>query len=510
MKSHLNNYLKYKKIYNLKIKNKENYNNKNISNNKSPNDSSGIIKNSKENKKNDNSEYSNENSEDINYISSPYLKDKILSPGDDDICIPKHTSQSKDNCQGNDDICLNNIFKSMPPNNNNNKKILILDLDETLVHSSFLPLRNNKNNNKMIEPDIFLKIFFDKKYYDVYVLTRPYMYEFLNDMSKLFIIYIFTASVKEYANPLLNVIDKNNIISKRLYRDSCTLNNDGKYVKNLNIFNYNLKDVILIDNNPISYSFNKENGIPIKSWHNDKNDKELLKMRNFLNFLSSVDDVRYYISKVVENDEISFYKVNTIIAKEININKEGDINYKKNKRKIRKNSFHKNYSVINNKNSNITPHKKINFNKNENTYSKIFSRTEIYNNSGPINYRDPHPKNFFRKINKNKSPVSVNSNINHNNFKININSINFNLVNRKTYKRKLIKNDINNQNMNNFKLLMNNLDFEKNLNDSDEFNKNKDFLSKNIKNNNTNSTNNFNASCYSYNKDKKNEFNIWL
>ena len=36
-------------------------------------------------------------------------------------------------------------------------------------------------------------------------------------------------------------------------------------------------------------------------------------MRNFLNFLSSVDDVRYYIPKVVVNEEISYYKVNLMI-----------------------------------------------------------------------------------------------------------------------------------------------------------------------------------------------------
>ena len=62
-------------------------------------------------------------------------------------------------------------------------------------------------------------------------------------MSKLFIIYIFTASIKEYATPLLNEIDKNNIIEKRLFRDSCTLTNGGKYVKNLNILNYKIKYV---------------------------------------------------------------------------------------------------------------------------------------------------------------------------------------------------------------------------------------------------------------------------
>ena len=107
MKSHMNNYLKR-----LSIKNKTNLNNNNKNIKESPIDSfskfSNII-NNKNNSKNDISEYSNENSDDINYISSPYLKDKILSPGDDDICLPKQSSPPKDNPQGYDDICLYNI-----------------------------------------------------------------------------------------------------------------------------------------------------------------------------------------------------------------------------------------------------------------------------------------------------------------------------------------------------------------------------------------------------------------
>ena len=215
--------------------------------------------------------YSSENSDDINYNPSPALKDKILSPGDDDICIQKSNFIKPDNFH-EDDICFYNI-KNLDSNSqfkNNEKKLLILDLDETLVHTSFQPIFIN---NIIIEPDITLKIFFDNKYYNLYVLIRPYVYEFLREMSKIFIIYIFTASIKEYANPLLNELDKNNVISKRFYRENCTLTKEGKYVKNLNNFKYNLKDIILLDNNPISYSFNKNNGIPIKTWHNDKNDK---------------------------------------------------------------------------------------------------------------------------------------------------------------------------------------------------------------------------------------------
>ena len=500
------------------------------------------------NSRNNYIKYSSINNEDINYIPPPSLKDKILSPGDDDILPPKYPLGMHDNYQ-EDDICIYNIKNIY----NNKNKLLILDLDETLVHTSFQPLGKDINN-RIIEPDIFLKIFFDKKYYDLYVLTRPYIYEFLKEMSKLFVVYIFTASIREYADPLLNELDKDKIIKKRLFRDSCTISDKGKYVKNLNNLNYNLKDIILLDNNPISYSFNKTNGIPIKTWHNDKNDKELLKIRNFLNFLSSVDDVRYYIPKVIENDEIIYYKINIMLTQQLNIrNNKEDINYFKKPKNTRNYSHFNNNSV-----NNVTPHKKINFNKDENLYINAYTKTDgnennNYNNGCPINYREPKSINYYSEKNKNilskiikEKNLSIlgKSRIINNNIKININSINFNLDYSKSVKKK--KNNKNvmiddknvksenslyfpekyikrnkNDNKNNDNSLFNNLSMNKPIKKKNYFHKprlsannltihnklnkndnNKDF---NINYFNINTTNNKsnNYSCFSYSKKQK-------
>jgi len=76
-----------------------------------------------------------------------------------------------------DDICFYNI-KNLYSNSqfkNKEKKLLIFDLDETLVYTSFQPIFIN---NTIIEPDITLKILFDNKYYNLYVLIRPYVYDF--------------------------------------------------------------------------------------------------------------------------------------------------------------------------------------------------------------------------------------------------------------------------------------------------------------------------------------------
>ena len=64
----------------------------------------------------------------------------------------------------------------MPPlsSENINKKTLILDLDETLVHSSFKPPEN---------PDIVLPVEIEGSINHVYVLVRPGTLEFLEVLS---------------------------------------------------------------------------------------------------------------------------------------------------------------------------------------------------------------------------------------------------------------------------------------------------------------------------------------
>ena len=65
-----------------------------------------------------------------------------------------------------------------------------------------------------------------------------------------------------------------------------------------------LKDIIILDNNPLEYSLHQYNGFPIKIWLEDKNDVELLKIIPILEFLSYVLDVRDSIKKIVAQNKI--------------------------------------------------------------------------------------------------------------------------------------------------------------------------------------------------------------
>ena len=44
-------------------------------------------------------------------------------------------------------------------------------------------------------------------YYNIYVLVRPGVDKFLENISKLIEIVIFTASLSNYASPLLDILD---------------------------------------------------------------------------------------------------------------------------------------------------------------------------------------------------------------------------------------------------------------------------------------------------------------
>jgi len=161
------------------------------------------------------------------------------------------------------------------------KKTLVLDLDETLVHSSFKPIP---------DPDFVMSIELENVIHKVYVRKRPGVDNFLRVVGEKFEVVVFTASLAKYADPLLDILDRQRLVKKRLFREAC-VQHYGNYVKDLSHLGRALTDIIIIDNSPFSYMFQPDNAIPITSWFNDKADRQLYDLLPFLEQLMYVDDV---------------------------------------------------------------------------------------------------------------------------------------------------------------------------------------------------------------------------
>ena len=187
------------------------------------------------------------------------------------------------------------IFEEYEPK----KKLLIIDLDETLIHTKF----RNKDNYK--ELDVLTKkskcytrtfSYSDENYiYYMDVFFRPHLKNFLNEVSKYFDLAIFTAATKLYADTIIDFIDPDNkFFLFRLYREACIPIQQRLYIKDLRIIkDYDPMNVILMDNSLYSFMNQPSNGMLVNSFFTNHRDNQLISAKNFLiNHIYPCDDIR--------------------------------------------------------------------------------------------------------------------------------------------------------------------------------------------------------------------------
>jgi len=167
-----------------------------------------------------------------------------------------------------------------------NKNTLVLDLDETLVHSDLEQTADRSG------ADFSFPVHFNNQKHVVNVKKRPFLAEFMEFAARHFEVVVFTASQRVYAERLLDTLDPDAVLVKhRLYREACVLV-DGNYMKDLSVIGRDLSRVVIVDNSPQAFGFQTENGVPIESWFDDPNDAQLLKLIPLLARLAASDDVR--------------------------------------------------------------------------------------------------------------------------------------------------------------------------------------------------------------------------
>ena len=164
------------------------------------------------------------------------------------------------------------------------RNTLVLDLDETLVHS------NLENTGEKC--DFSFPVVFNNEVHQVNVKKRPHLSTFMEVVSKQYEIVVFTASQQVYADKLLDILDpKRTWIKHRVFRDSC-VQIDGNFMKDLRVLGRDLSRTIIIDNSPQAFGLQIENAIPIESWYDDEKDNHLLSLLPILSQLATDTDVR--------------------------------------------------------------------------------------------------------------------------------------------------------------------------------------------------------------------------
>jgi len=193
--------------------------------------------------------------------------------------------------QRNNEQPLSEEETLLPPRNpKDTRKTLVLDLDETLVHC-FLEYEENTTYDWTFQVDS------ENGLFDVFCRVRPHLEEFLKECAKMFELVLFTASQDNYANKVLDHVDPAGYIQHRLFRRHCTKVR-GNFVKDLSKLGRKLGQTIIIDNSPLTFSFQPLNGIPSDNWFGDQMDQELLQLLPILRHLKAAKDVRDELAEI--------------------------------------------------------------------------------------------------------------------------------------------------------------------------------------------------------------------
>lgn len=200
---------------------------------------------------------------------------------------------------------------SRNPGKKKKRKTLILDLDETLIHSLSRGTPRSFLGSSSLVHMIEVKINNVATLY--YVHKRPYCDHFLREIAKWYELQIFTASVREYADPIIDWLEGDisarinphdpqstpqKVFTRRYYRQDCTYRPGVGYIKDLSKFftkEDDLKSVVILDNSPVSYALHEDNAVMIEGWINDHRDRDLLNLLPVLRSLSVSIDVRFIL-----------------------------------------------------------------------------------------------------------------------------------------------------------------------------------------------------------------------
>jgi len=167
-----------------------------------------------------------------------------------------------------------------------NRKLLVLDLDETLIYGSEEALPRPADFNILGRFDIY---------------RRPHLDEFLAHCFREFRVGVWTSATASYASPIVERIVTGPGKLEFLWdRERCTQRFDRElhehyWVKNLGKLKkkgYGLESILVVDDSPEMLQQNYGNYIRVSKYEGQESDDELLHLVAFLDTLRDLPDVR--------------------------------------------------------------------------------------------------------------------------------------------------------------------------------------------------------------------------
>jgi len=171
-------------------------------------------------------------------------------------------------CAPGEQSLLEEVGLGPIPKGGSDKLTLVLDLDETLVHC-----RPERIEGVLHD----FTVSFEETRSTGYIYVRPFARLFLDIVSRLCEVVVFTASSHSYADQVLDTLDPDGkCVNARLYRQHCT-EVAGGFVKDVQRLGRPMDKVVLVDNSPVSLAMSPDNGVICSCWTGDRpGDRELV------------------------------------------------------------------------------------------------------------------------------------------------------------------------------------------------------------------------------------------
>ncbi|XP_045387984.1 mitochondrial import inner membrane translocase subunit TIM50 [Lemur catta] len=139
---------------------------------------------------------------------------------------------------------------------------------------------------------------------------RPGIETLFQQLAPLYEIVIFTSETGMTAFPLIDSVDPHGFISYRLFRDA-TRYMDGHHVKDISCLNRDPARVVVVDCKKEAFSLQPYNGVALRPWDGNSDDRVLLDLSAFLKTiaLNGVEDVRTVLEHyALEDDPLAAFK----------------------------------------------------------------------------------------------------------------------------------------------------------------------------------------------------------